>query len=132
LQDWTSIKWGFSLSQEPVGEGVEIVLPMFVNIVKSGVRALLGVGYYDWACPPFGADYVATRVPPEDRDHVRVIHYESGHGVPMAAFNADAARFVADVLKEPPAEAAEEHGRLTESPAIAKSHFAAESTPSTR
>jgi len=55
LQDWTSIKWGF-LSQEPVGEGVEIVLPMFVNIVKSGVRALLVVGYYDWACPPFGAD----------------------------------------------------------------------------
>jgi len=32
---------------------------------------------------------------------VRVIRYESGHGVPMAAFNANAARVIADVLKEP-------------------------------
>jgi carboxypeptidase C (cathepsin A) len=101
VQDWMSIKWGFSLSQEPVGEGIEIVLPAFVRIVKSGVRAFIGEGYYDWACPPFGVDYVASRVAPEDRDHVRVVHYESGHSVPMAEFNADASRFIAEVMKEP-------------------------------
>ena len=67
VQDWMAIKWGFSLDQEPVGEGIEIVLPAFVRIVDGGVRALIGEGYYDWACPPFGADYVATRVPPLKR-----------------------------------------------------------------
>ena len=105
FDDWMAIKWGFSMSQEPVGEGVEIVLPTFLRIVDSGVRAFIGMGIYDWACPPFGVDYVASRVPSNQKDRVRVVHYESGHSVPDAEFGADAAAFMADVLKEakPPA-----------------------------
>ncbi|MFC4312369.1 hypothetical protein ACFPN2_25020 [Steroidobacter flavus] len=101
FEDWMAVKWGFSLNQEPVGEGVEIVLPTLMSIVDSGVRVLIGIGYYDWACPPFGADYVASRVPPNQKDRVRVIHYESGHGVPEAQFGADASAFMTEVLKLP-------------------------------
>jgi carboxypeptidase C (cathepsin A) len=100
-EDWMAIKWGFSLSQEPVGEGVEVVLPTLLRIIDGGVRVLIGMGYYDWACPPFGADYVATRVPFSQKDRIRVVHYESGHSVPPAQFAADAAALIADVLKEP-------------------------------
>lgn len=101
FEDWMAIKWGFSMSQEPVGEGVEIVLPTFVRIVDKGVRAFIGMGIYDWACPPFGVDYVVSRVPSSQKDRVRVIHYEAGHSVPDAEFAADAAAFMADVLEQP-------------------------------
>jgi carboxypeptidase C (cathepsin A) len=101
VEDWMSVKWGFSLSQEPVGEGIEIVLPTLLQIVNSGVPVLIGVGYYDWACSPFGADYVAARVPAAQKDRIRVIHYESGHGVPADKFNADASAFIAGILKQP-------------------------------
>jgi carboxypeptidase C (cathepsin A) len=101
VEDWMSVKWGFSLSQEPVGEGVEIVLPALLQIVNQGVPVLIGGGYYDWACSPFGSDYVAGRVPPAQKDRIRVIHYESGHGVPADQFNADAGVFIAGVLKQP-------------------------------
>lgn len=102
FQDWMSIKWGFSLKQEPVGEGVEIVLPAFVHIVNRNVRVLMGQGNYDWACPPFGVDYVASRVAPAHKQHITVTRYESGHDVPEAEFAKDAATFVASVLKESP------------------------------
>jgi carboxypeptidase C (cathepsin A) len=106
FEDWMGVKWGFSMSQEPVGEGIEIVLPTFVRIVDRGVRAFIGMGIYDWACPPFGVDYVASRVPSSQKDRVRVIHYESGHSVPDAEFGADATAFIADVLKQPAPETA--------------------------
>lgn len=101
FEDWMAIKWGFSLDQEPIGEGVEIVLPAFLRIMEGGVGALIGTGYYDWACPPFGADYVASRVTPQKKDRVTVRHYESGHMVPPAEFAADAGRFIEAIMKEP-------------------------------
>lgn len=100
-QDWMAIKWGFSLKQEPVGVGVEIVLPALVRIVDENVRVLIGQGNYDWVCPPFGTDYVASRVAPEHRQHVIITRYESGHVVPAAEFARGAAAFVSNVLKEP-------------------------------
>lgn len=104
FQDWMTIKWGMGLKQEPVGEGIEIVLPTFVRIVDRNVRVLMGQGNFDWACPPFGVDYVASRVAPEHRKHVIITRYESGHGVPAAEFAKDAAGFVSNVLKEPALE----------------------------
>lgn len=76
------------------------MLPTFLRIVDSDVHAFIGMGIYDWACPPFGVDYVAARVPPSQKDRVRVAHYESGHSVPDAQFGADAAAFIAEVLKQ--------------------------------
>lgn len=100
-EDWMASKWGFSMSQEPVGEGIEIVLPTLLRIIDGGVRVLIGMGYYDWACPPFGADYVASRVASNQKDRIRVVHYESGHRVPAAQFNGDISIFITDVLKQP-------------------------------
>jgi hypothetical protein len=101
VEDWMAVKWGMSLSQEPVGLGLDVMLPTFLKIVDSGVRVFMGTGYYDWACPPFGADYVASRVPPQHKDRVKVVHYESGHSVPSATVDRDAAAFIANVLREP-------------------------------
>jgi carboxypeptidase C (cathepsin A) len=99
--DWMSAKWGMPMDQEPVGVGVEIVLPTFVRIVDKGVRVLIGQGSYDWACPPFGAEYVASRVSAAHKKDVTVVYYESGHGVPEAKFAGDVAVFLGKVLKEP-------------------------------
>jgi carboxypeptidase C (cathepsin A) len=101
FEDWMAVKWGMSLEQEPVGIGMDAMLPTFLRIVDSGVRVLMGQGYYDWACPPFGVDYVASRVSPEHKDYVTVIHYETGHGVPSEKFAPDAAAFIDRVLREP-------------------------------
>jgi pimeloyl-ACP methyl ester carboxylesterase len=101
LQDWMAVKWGMPMEQEPVGIGVEVVLPTFVRIVEKNVRVLIGQGNYDWACPPYGVDYVASRVSPTHKHDVTVTRYESGHSVPEAQFAADAAAFVSKVLKEP-------------------------------
>jgi len=104
LQDWMAAKWGMPMDQEPVGIGMEVILPTFVRIVDKNVRALIGQGNYDWACPPFGVDYVASRVSPAHKQDVTVTRYESGHSVPEAQFAADAAAFVSKVLKEPKPE----------------------------
>jgi hypothetical protein len=101
LQDWMAVKWGMPMEQEPVGIGMEVVLPTLVRIVDKNVRVLIGQGNYDWACPPFGAEFVASRVSPVHKQHVTVTRYESGHGVPEAQFAVDAEAFVSKVLKEP-------------------------------
>jgi hypothetical protein len=100
LADWMAVKWGFPMDQEPVGTGIEIVLPAFVRIVDGGVRVLIGQGNYDWACPPFGAEYIASRVASEQKQHITITRYESGHSVPTAQFGPDAAAFVSGVLRE--------------------------------
>jgi carboxypeptidase C (cathepsin A) len=102
LADWMASKWGMPMEQEPVGTGVEVFLPAFVRIVDKGVKVLIGQGSYDWACPPFGAEYVASRVSAAHKKDVTLVFYESGHAVPEDRFSVDVAAFVATVLKERP------------------------------
>jgi hypothetical protein len=99
--DWMSTKWGFPMEQEPVGVGMEVVLPTFVRIVDHGVRVLIGQGTYDWACPPFGVEYVVSRVSAAHKPDVTLVYYESGHGVPEEQFGVDVARFLSKVMQEP-------------------------------
>jgi hypothetical protein len=80
LADWMASKWGMPMEQEPVGTGVEVFL----------------------ACPPFGAEYVASRVSAAHKKDVTLVFYESGHAVPEDEFSVDVAAFVATVLKERP------------------------------
>lgn len=101
FQDWMATKWGMPMEQEPIGIGMEVVLPTFVRIVDRNVRVLIGQGDYDWACPPFGVEYVVSRVSPAHKQDVTVTRYESGHSVPEGQFAVDAAAFVSKVLKEP-------------------------------
>ena len=69
--------------------------------MNKNVRVLMGQGNYDWACPPFGTEYVASRAASEHKQHVTIARYESGHSGPAAQFAQDAAAFVSNVLKEP-------------------------------
>jgi predicted esterase len=66
------------------------------------LKVLIGQGSYDWACPPFGAEYVASRVSTAHKKDVTLVFYESGHAVPKDKFSVDVAAFLATVLKERP------------------------------
>lgn len=105
-EDWMASKWHLGMSNEITGIGADMFLPVFVKIVDKGVQVLIGGGYYDTAGMGFfGSDYLAARVPPEEKDRVHVVHYESGHMVPSPQFATDSAEFIKRVLEGPLAKA---------------------------
>ncbi|MCP1469779.1 carboxypeptidase C (cathepsin A) [Sphingobium sp. OAS761] len=101
FDDWMAVKWGMGLEQVPVGLGVDIILPAFQRIIGKGVHAFFGQGLYDWACSPFGVDYVRSQLPADRAEQMTVVHYESGHGVPAVQFAKDATAFIGRTLQAP-------------------------------
>lgn len=101
-EGWMANKWHMPMTNEATGIGEGMFMPSFIEIVDKGVRVMIGGGYYDLAgLGFFGSDYLAARVPPGERGHVHVVHYESGHMVPSAEFAADSVEFIERALQQP-------------------------------